>query len=458
MIKHMQKEIICGIIGLILSLPVAFLSYHSGALCCFNSILWSIGPYTFIILSVLICVFSIMGFIGSLISKSNHLLSINLMLGAGAGLLIISPFILFLSCAFFFLGGFIVNRNSMQKPEGDKYKFTMRAAISVIVVIFFFFSLLFIINPLPYEGKYLYRIGDWSGNKWGGRLDFKGDIVAWIECGEKSEGYICVLDISDVNSPSLILKEKIDNIYRSKGPFIMDGEILWRDNITYYLYDISFDKIQIVDIKDDLGIDGYIAIKENDYVKIYNLNTGNIDYIINDSYCYALYNDLLIWGELRNVSDWEKSYYDVWLCNLTYGEKVQILSNLSSEEQTRGSIDIYEKTIAYSDNICIYTYDVDTNKTSKIAEHSRKNIMNEVGQYFNNIRIFKDNLIYIEFSHEIVGMDEYELFNKYWVVNISTKNKVELKTAYCIDDERVVGSTFFTGNDSLYLVELKNLF
>jgi hypothetical protein len=55
-------------------------------------------------------------------------------------------------------------------------------------------------------------------------------------------------------------------------------------------------------------------------------------------------------------------------------------------------------------------------------------------------------------------MDDFHQFFSYWAVNISSDKKVELKTAYCIYKEKVVGITVPWAGDGLYLVDLKELF
>jgi len=455
------KEKICGIIGLILSLPIAFLTFSTGALCCFNATFWSLGTGTlFIVMSILIVLFSIAGFVGSFLSVRYPLLSGIMMLVAVAGLLIISPFILFLASMFFLLGGLLVISNFVKKHGKFELKHGIMITGSIIIVILLFLGIFYLVSPGPYEGKFLYKVDDWSGDIWGGHIDYEGNYVAWIHReGGWKEGseYLCILDISDEDNPSLVTKEKIE-AYGPSGPLILSNGVLWKDNGSWYLYNTSSNQKNIVDLDSGIGVHGKLLQPGSSIIHIYDLFNGSKQNISASPLCVSIYENYVIWGEQINYSEWDNVPYEIWIYNISSGEKNKIITNLSFNHDLGASIAIYEDTIVYSDELSIYTYNIVTKETQKISEHSRKDVRHPHSQYFSNIRIYGENVIYVEISDEIVGMDDFHQFFSYWVVNISSGEKVELKTAYCIYKEKVVGITVSWAGDGLYLVDLKELF
>jgi len=449
------KEKICGIIGLILSLPIAFLTFSTGALCCFNTTFWSVGTgMLFIVMPILIVLFSITGFAGSFLYVRYPLFSGIMMLVAVAGLLIISPFILFLASMFFLLGGLLVISNFFKEQGKFELKHGMMIAGSIVIVILLFSGILYFISPDPYEGKFLYQVNHWSGDIWGGRIDYEGNYVAWIHTeGDWKEGskYLCILDVSNEDNPSLVTKEKIESYGHlgqglPLGPLILGNGVLWKDNSTWYLYNTSSNQKNIVDLDSGIGINKNLVMKGGNGLIVYDLINGNKTDITSKPLYFAIYGENIIYTQVEYG-------YEIWLYNISSNTTVHLLSNLSYCRDA--TIDIYENTIVFGDELWICSYNILTGEITKLAEHSRKNMRNAV-QYFSNIRIFGDNVIYVEISDEVVGMDDYHQFCKYWVVNISSGKKVELKTAFCIDKEKVVGITVWAGG--LYLVDLKELF
>lgn len=454
------KEKICGVIGLILSLPIAFLTFSTGALCCFNTTFWSVGSGTlFIVMPILIVLFSVTGFVGSFLTNRYPFFSGIMMLVAVAGLLLISPFILFLASLFFLLGGLLAISKFVKKQGKFRLKHAVTIIGSIAIVILLFLGIFYFVSP--YEGKFLYKISDWSGDIWGGHIDYEGNYVAWIQReGGWKEGseYLCVLDISDEDNPSLVTKEKIE-AYGPSGPFIVGDKVFWEDDSSWYLYNITSDEKSNFNITDSLGINSYFFTKGDIGLIIYNLFNGSTFNISANPLCFAVSNEYIVWGEQINYSQWDNvPPYDIWLYNISSGESNKIQNNLSFNHDLGATIAVYGDTIVYSDELSIYTYDIVTKNAQKISEHSRKDVRNPHSQYFSNIRIYDGNVIYVEISHELVGMDDFHQFFSYWVVNLSSGEKVELKTAYCIYKEKVVGITVPWAGDGLYIVDLKKLF
>jgi len=455
------KEKICGIIGLILSLPIAFLTFSTGALCCFNTTFWSVGTGTlFVVMPILIVLFSVTGLIGSFLSGQYPLFSGIMMLVAVAGLLIISPFILFLASLFFLLGGLFIISKFVKKHGKFELKHGIMIAGSIIIVILLFLGIFYFVSPGPYEGKFLYKVSNWSGDIWGGHIDYEDNYVAWIQ-GEgewpNDIEYLYILNVSNEEKPILIRKERIE-AYGPSGPFIVGNKVLWEDNSSWYLYNITSNEKSNFNISNSIGINSYYVTTGGSGLIIYNLFNGSISNISANPLCFAISNDYVVWGERVNYSEWGNVPNEIWIYNISSGEKNKIITNLTLNHELHASIAIYGNTIVYSDKLSIYTYNILTGKTHKISEHSRKDARNPHSQYFSNIRIYGENVIYVEISDELVGIDDFHQFFSYWVVNISSGKKVELKTAYCIDKEKVVGITVPWAGDGLYLVDLKNLF
>lgn len=455
------KEKICGIIGLIFSLPIAFLTFSTGALCCFNTTFWSVGTGTlFVVMPILIVLFSVTGLIGSFLSSRYPLFSGIMMLVAVAGLLIISPFILFLASMFFLLGGLFIISKFVKKQGKFELKHGIMIAGSISMVILLFLGIFYFVSPGPYEGKFLYKISEWSGDIWGGHIDYEDNYVAWIQReGGWKEGseYLCILDISNEDNPSLVTKEKI-KAYGPSGPFIVGNKVLWADNNSWYQYNITSNEKSNFNMSNGIGINSYFVTTGGSGLIIYNLFNGSIIDISANPLCFAISNDYIVWGERVNNSEWGNVPYEIWIYHISSGEKNKIIDNLTLNNDQGASIAIYEDTIVYSDKLSIYIYDIVTKKTQKISEHSRKDVRNPHSQYFSNIRIYGENVIYVEISDEIVGMDDFHQFFSYWAANSSSGKKVELKTAYCIYKEKVVGITVPWAGDGLYLVDLKELF
>ena len=456
----MEKERICGTIGLILSLPIAVLTFSSGALCCFNTTFWSVGNGTlFIVMPLLIALFSIIGFVGSFLNNRYPLFSGIMMLIAVAGLLIISPFILLLASLFFLLGG-LISVSKIVKKQG---KFKLKQAItiigSIIVVMLLFLGIFYFISPGPYQSKLLYKVSDWVGDIWGGGIDFKGDYVAWLQYEEEYKNktqYLCILNISNVNNPALIYKERT-MAYRTTIPFILDDAVIWAVNSSWYFYNISTDTKHAFNLSDGISVDAHLVMKEDGGLNLYNLYNGSRMHLNVSPLCYAIYGNYVVW-EQEDPSYQRQINCSLWLYNISSNETRQLVSNITLNNDRGASVDIYESTVVFSDGFSIYTYNVSTSEKSFLSEHSRKGIRNGVSQYFSNIQIYGDNVIYVEISNEIVGLDDYHQFFSYWVVHIPTNKKVELKTAYCINQDKVVGITIPSTGDGLYLVDLKELF
>jgi hypothetical protein len=455
------KEKICGIIGFILSLPIAFLTFSTGALCCFNSTFWSIGSGTlFIVMPILIVLFSVTGLAGSFLANRYPFCSGIMMLVAVAGLLLISPFILFLSAMFFLLGGLLALSKFVKKQGKFKLKHAVTIIGSIAIIVLLFLGIFYFVSPSAYEGKFLYKVSGWSGDIWGGHIDYEDNYVAWIQReGGWKEGseYLCILNISDEDNPSLVTKEKIE-AYGPLGPLILSEGVLWKDKGFWYLYNTSNNQKNIVDIESGIGVQGRLLQSGSDAIYIYDLFNGSKQNINASPLCTSIFEDYVIWGERGNYSQWGAVPYEIWFYNISSGEKDKIITNLTLNHVLGASIAIYGDTIVYSDKLSIFVYDISTAETHKISNHSRKDVRNPQSQYFSNIRIFGENVIYVEISDELVGIDDFHQFFSYWVVNISSGKKVELKTAYCIDKEKVVGITVPGAENGLYLIDLKKLF
>ena len=347
----------------------------------------------------------------------------------------------------------------------DKNK---KILLITIISIFVFIIVILVLHTFfvngPTEGKLLYKVDNWSGDIWGGHLDFMGNTIAWIQdegdVKENSE-FLYILDISDENNPSLITKEKIET-YGPTGPFVFNEGVLWEDNNLWYFYNISKNQKNIIDLAVGIGIKRHLLLKSSNYIYFYNLYNGSQQLIDANPLCTSFSDDFIIWGEQSDLSEWDsktKFPYEIWIYNISSGQKNKIISNLSYSKNPGLSIAVYGTTIVYSDDISIYTYDILTGKNKMISDHSRKNVKNAKEKYFSNIRIYEENLIYVEISNEITGIDNFEQVVKYWVVNISSNEKLELETAYCIDKEKVVGITVTWGvNDELYIYNLYNLY
>ena len=240
------------------------------------------------------------------------------------------------------------------------------------------------------------------------------------------------------------------------GPLILSNGVLWRDNSTWYLYNTTSNQKNIVDLDSGIGVNKNLVMKGGNGLIVYNLTNGNKTNITSNPLYYAIYGENIIYTQEEGYLDYESALYGIWLYNIPSNTTVHLLSNLSYYRDA--TIDIYENAIVFGDGLWICSYNKMTGEVTKLAEHSRKNMRNAVSQYFSNIRIFEDNVIYVEISDELVGMDDYHQFFKYWVVNILSGEKVELKTAYCIDKEKVVGITVSWAGEGLYLVDLKELF
>jgi len=456
------KEKICGMIGLILSLPIAYVTYSYGALCCFYTTFWSVGTeIIFIVLPILTIFFSITGFLASILSNRYPFFGGIFMLIAFVGLIIISPFFYFIPSLFFLLGSFITFRKFVKKHGKIESGHALIIVGTFFIVILFIVGINYFLTSHPYEGKFLYTIEDWSGDIWGGHIDYYGNYVAWIEDeggpGELSE-FIYILDISDEDNPSLISKQKIE-AYGPTGPFIINEKVLWSDNGSWYLYNISSNQKNIVDLDSGIGIHGKLLRPTNNVIYIYDLYNGTKQNFSASPLCVSIYKDYVIWAEKKkNCTSRQNIPYDIWIYNLSSSEKSKIIKNLNIAHELGASIDIHKSTIVFSNELSIYTYNIFTNETKKIADHSRINARHIVHQYFSNIRLYGENIIYVDISHEIVGMDDYDQFYSYWVVNISSGKKIELKTAYCIYKEKVVGITIPWESKGLYLVDLNDLF
>lgn len=310
------------------------------------------------------------------------------------------------------------------------------------------------------KGTFLYSIDNWSGDLWGKYIDFKGDLVSWIQTKD-SDGlkYLYVLDISNINSPQLVKTERIEASYPS-GPLVMSEYVIWVDDEFYY-YDVSNDETVSFDLDNcALGIDHDLVTSQDDYVKVYDLSDGSKIEIIASAIDVALSENYLIWAEREEYIFDERITYNIWSYNRNTGEKEQILDNITCNYRSGLDLAIENSSVVYSDDFKINMYDVETEQNKVLVEHSRKDseglIYGEI--YFRNIRLDENYLIYTEVSNEWVGEGVDQIYN-YWCEDISSGEKIELETAHRIDNGKIVGIVKNSNtDDKLYVYELDDLF
>ena len=299
-----------------------------------------------------------------------------------------------------------------------------------------------------------------------------GNYIIWL-----SENEVYLLNIND--------KSATDIGSATHGPIIYEDEVFFENNNLIYQYTISTKETKQIINGSGVSLDVYgenIIWFENHSIYLFNI-LNELTTIIefdNITLPVLISDNYIIWREyVKPLSDefWEfwfgeaagydnrwteSGVFNIWIYDITTDEKTKVLSNIMQIIYFgEPVIDLYGDTIAYANNLSIYTYDISTGENKEIVKHSKINeIQNSDGWktgYIRDVLIYGNNIVFGEHYSEQFKYDG----TNYRYYDISSSNNFEIDIwAADIYQDYVIGwagpySGKTDGDYELYLVDLK---
>jgi len=299
-----------------------------------------------------------------------------------------------------------------------------------------------------------------------------GNYVTWL-----SENEVYLLNIDDKSATNIGSA--------AHGPIIYEDKVFFENSNLIYQYTISTKETEQITNGSGVSLDVYgenIIWFENQSIYLFNISKDLNTIINSDNITLPILisDDYIVWRErvksfnyssfdtlfAETVDDYSNAWYEsgvfnFWIYDLTNNEKIKVLSNITQliyfGEPT---IDIYEDTIVYTNNLSIYTYDISTGENKERVEHSRINEIQDSGRlkrgYIRDVLIYGNNIVFGEHYSEVFKYDG----TKYRYYNISNGKNFEIDIwAYDIYENYIVGwagpySGKTNGDYELYLIEI----
>jgi len=346
--------------------------------------------------------------------------------------------------------------------------------VTLIIILCGFAANILINTPLG--GNKLYSYEGKSDFDSVGQTRIYGDYITWngdddiyllkineenpIKIGPVSHGPVIYQDYVFFEDDNIIYQHTISTgntkeIVNGSGISLeaYENNIIWYENKSIYLFNLQSEEKKIIESNNVtlpiLLSDNYIVWRER--IKSFNYTSF----------------DALFGGIVRGYSNaWTKSgIFNFWIYDIGSGEKTKALSNtMQIIYFSEPNIDLYENTIAYANNLSIYTYNILNGENKEIVKHSKANEIlsndNKLSKtgYISSLLLYDNNLIFGEhFSWQF----KYD-GTSFMYYDISSGTSFELDIgAYDMYENRVVGwSRTFSGTSfgdyDLYLINLNN--
>lgn len=301
------------------------------------------------------------------------------------------------------------------------------------------------------------------------------------------DNYVCWLSKNEIYLFNLVDNSLSRVGSATHGPVICEDEIFYENNNVIYQYVISTEASKQITTGSGVSLAAsgqYVVWFENNDIYLFNvineskkvINVDNVtlpilvsdNFIVWREYIKPISDDIWRFWFGENVADygnWDSSgVYDVWCYNISSSNKTKILKNIDQLVYDDTSvIDLYEHTIAYTNNISIYTYDISTTENKEIVTHSKRNEIQKNTEwntgYIRDLFLSGSIIVYGEHYSELFKYSGYV----YHFFNISNKNQGKLNLwVRDIYHDKIIGWPLTSNEVSnkgykLHLIDLKYL-
>jgi hypothetical protein len=336
----------------------------------------------------------------------------------------------------------------------------------ILVVVLSGFIIFSLIN-MPLRGSTIYE------------FDRKPDQIKIFD------SYICWLSDNEIYLFNLVDTSLSSVGSATYGPIIYEGQVFFENNNLIYQYMISTEETNQITTGSGVSLDAsgeFIVWFENNDIYLFNVTNESKKIINVDNVTLPLLvsDNFIVWREYikpiaddcwkfwfgENVADsgnWDSSgVYDVWFYNISSGTKTKILTNIDQLVYDDTSvIDLYNHTIAYTNNLSIYTYDILTGENTEIVKHSKSNEIQKNTEwksgYIRDLFLSGTIIVYGEHYSELFRYNGYT----YRFFDLSNENQANLNLWVSdIYHNKIIGWPLKSNNFSnkgyeLHLIELK---
>lgn len=328
-----------------------------------------------------------------------------------------------------------------------------------------------ILISAPISGMKIYEYQGESDISMGQTMIY-GNYVTWL-----GDNDVYLLDIND-KSVKIIGTA-------SQGPVIYEEKVFFEyDNIIYQYIISTGEKEEIISgTGESLEIYKYNLVWfENQTIYLFNIVNDNLTIIESENMTtpVCISDNYIVWreyGDLLPDEFWKKWFgridegysnqwtgsgiFNIWIYDISSGEKTKVLSDVRQIIYfNKPVIDVYNNTIAYSNNLSIYKYDISTGESKEIVKHSKINEISGSGQdktgFIRYLKIYKNIILYGEHYSETFKYDGTN--TKYY--DITNGNNFELDIwGDDIYEKSIIGWNRASEAypKELYLVDLDNI-